>query len=91
MRTSPEDRKAAFRRYVAHTEPYNAAIEAAGDQPWFRDPEKLSKLEQRIPGITSMTEDERRRALFNRHRPEAGASQADGSAVANHPRGARTA
>lgn len=60
------ERDAAFRRYLERTEPYNAAIEAAGDLPWYRNPEKLAKLERHIPGITAMTEDERRRALFNR-------------------------
>ncbi|ORV81272.1 hypothetical protein AWC11_02370 [Mycobacterium interjectum] len=57
-----------FEEYAERTEPYNAAIEAAGDLPWYRDPEKVAKLEQHIPGITAMTEDERRRALFNHHR-----------------------
>lgn len=57
-----------FEDYAARTVAYNAAIEAAGDLPWFRCPEKLAKLERHIPGITAMTEDERRRALFNHHR-----------------------
>ncbi|WP_224111136.1 hypothetical protein [Mycobacterium avium] len=56
-----------FEEYLASTVNYNAAIEEAGDLPWFRDPEKLANLERHIPGITGMTEDERRRALFNRH------------------------
>jgi hypothetical protein len=58
----------AFADYAASKESYNAAIEAAGDLPWFRDPEKVAKLEHHIPGISAMTEDERRRALFNHHR-----------------------
>ena len=61
------DREEAFQRYLGSTVNYNAAIQEAGDLPWFRDPVKLAKLEQHIPGITNMTEDERRRALFNRH------------------------
>lgn len=55
-----------FEDYAARTLEYNAAIEAAGDLPWFRNPEKLAKLEHHIPGITAMTEDERRRALWKR-------------------------
>ncbi len=62
------DRETAYQRLVETTVEYNAAIEAAGDLPWFKDPVKLARLERRIPGITEMTEDERRRALFNRHR-----------------------
>lgn len=61
------DREAAFQRYLGSTVNYNAAIQESGDLPWFRDPVKLGKLEQHIPGITHMTEEERRRALFNRH------------------------
>lgn len=32
--TTPEDREDAFRAYLAYNEPYVAAIEAAGDEPW---------------------------------------------------------
>ncbi|MGD1281333.1 hypothetical protein ACKUUI_05980 [Mycobacterium seoulense] len=88
---SQDEKEAAFQSYLASTVNYNATIEAAGDLPWFRDPEKLTKLERHIPGVTAMTEDERRRALYNRHRPQAGAAQANGSAVANHHRGDRRA
>lgn len=76
MIRSDDDREAAFQRYAASTVNYNAAIEAAGDTPWFRDPEKLAKLESRIPGITAMTEDERRSALFNRHHATQGKTRA---------------
>ncbi|AFC51940.1 hypothetical protein [Mycobacterium paraintracellulare] len=62
------DHEAAYQRYAASTVEYNAAIEAAGDLPWFRDPEKVAKLERHIAGISSMGEDERRRALYMRHR-----------------------
>lgn len=61
------EREAAFQRYLERTEPYNATIEAAGDLPWYRDPNKLEKLERHIPGITAMTEDGRRRALYQHH------------------------
>lgn len=60
-----------FQRYVDSHVEYNAAVVAAGDLPWFRDPEKIAGLERHIPGITNMTEDERRRALFMRHRGDA--------------------
>jgi hypothetical protein len=56
-----------FDAYVEKTEPYNQAIEDAGNQPWFRNPEKLGKLERYIPGISKMPEDERRKALYERH------------------------
>lgn len=63
-----QEREAAFQRYKACTVNYNAAIEAAGDKPWYLDPDKLAILESRIPGISQMTPDERRRALWERHR-----------------------
>lgn len=79
MPTTEREREAAFQRHLVSTVEYNAAIEAAGDLPWFRDPKKIAKLERHIPGITAMTEDERRRALFNRHHP---GPRANGSAIA---------
>lgn len=65
-----EDR---FERYVEGKVRYVEAIEAADALPWWENPEKLEKLEERIPGISQMPAKERRRALFMRHRaqPEA--------------------
>lgn len=34
IRNRDEQREAAFQQYVAATENYNAAIAAAGDEPW---------------------------------------------------------
>lgn len=33
---TPEDREAAFQRYLELTEKYDAAIVAAGDEPWHK-------------------------------------------------------
>jgi hypothetical protein len=70
-----DEREAAFERHLERSENYFAAVEAAGDLPWYEDPEKLGRLEPKIPGISGMTTKERRRALFMRHRkPDAPAS-----------------
>lgn len=64
-----EDR---FERYVESKVPYVKAVEDADAVPWWENPDKLAKLEERIPGISQMPAKERRRALFMRHRkPEA--------------------
>jgi hypothetical protein len=65
-----EDR---FERYLEGNVRYVEAVKAAEVVPWFENPEKLARLEERIPGISQMPAKERRRALFNRHRtqPEA--------------------
>lgn len=67
---TPSSAAEGFQRHLERSENYFAAVEAAGDLPWYEDPEKLSKLESRIPGITSMDTKERRRALFMRHRTD---------------------
>lgn len=63
-----QQREALFQRYLASTVNYEAAIRDAGDLPWWEHPDKLAILESRIPGISQMTPDERRRALWERHR-----------------------
>lgn len=66
-RTEIERREEAFQHHLDKSENYVAAIREAGDVPWWENPEKLAKLENKIPGISAMTPDERRRALFMRH------------------------
>ncbi|QZH60488.1 hypothetical protein K1X22_01255 [Mycolicibacterium farcinogenes] len=61
---APEDR---FDAYVERSTNYFAAIEAAGDKPWWQDSEKLSALERAgTTGTASEGDVERRRALFMR-------------------------
>jgi hypothetical protein len=55
-----------YAEYVLLKEPYVAAIRAAGNQPWWYDDAHAAKLEHRVPGITNMTPDQRRRALWDR-------------------------
>ena len=38
------EREAAFQRHLETTVEYFAAVIANGDQPWFTNPEKLSRL-----------------------------------------------
>lgn len=62
------DMEAAYQRYLAATENYNAAIREAGDLPWWADPSRRAAVCRRI-GIPEDTEPaEVRRALFQRHR-----------------------
>ncbi|GAA2556098.1 hypothetical protein [Mycolicibacterium diernhoferi] len=51
----------AFQAHLASTVSYFAAVEAAGDVPWFCDPAKLVKL-----GIMATEPMEARRELFMR-------------------------
>lgn len=62
-RTVPNEaeREAAFQRHVESTVNYFAAVEAAGDTPWFRSEDKLSKL-----GLSGLSEIDARRSLFFR-------------------------
>lgn len=41
---TPEEREAAFQRYLELSAPYVAAIEAAGDEPWFSSVEERREL-----------------------------------------------
>lgn len=59
-----DDRR--FQAYLERSEPYVAAIREAGDVPWWEDPERVARLETRVPGISEMTTTERRRALWDR-------------------------
>jgi hypothetical protein len=56
-----DSREQSFQRYLASKVEYVAKIEANGNTPWFKDPEKLTKL-----GISGGTEEDRRRGLFMR-------------------------
>ncbi|WP_071289462.1 hypothetical protein [Mycolicibacterium llatzerense] len=58
---TPEDREAAFQRLLANTVNYFEKVEAEGDLPWFKDPEKLDRL-----GIKATDPIEARRELFYR-------------------------
>ena len=39
-----DEREAAYQRYVELSAPYVAAIEAAGDQPWFSSEDERREL-----------------------------------------------
>lgn len=56
-----QDREDEFQRYMELKTEYFEEVEANGDVPWFKDPEKLAKL-----GISGDTEEDRRRQLFMR-------------------------
>ncbi len=58
----------AFQRHLETTVDYFAAVVDNGGEPWFKNPDKLARLERHIPGISQMPPEERRRALFMRHR-----------------------
>lgn len=55
------EREAAFQRHLETTVNYFAAVEAAGDTPWFRSEDKLARL-----GLSGLSDIEARRALFMR-------------------------
>ncbi|BBZ27868.1 hypothetical protein MMAD_21630 [Mycolicibacterium madagascariense] len=65
-----DEREQAFLRSVFNTECYFAAVRAAGDVPWFEDPDKLAKLEDKCPGISQSPGEDARRILFNRRYQE---------------------
>lgn len=54
-----------FEEYVERHVPYFEKVRADGDLPWFEDPEKLQKLEPRVPGITEASAEDARRMLFD--------------------------
>jgi hypothetical protein len=62
------DTDEAFQLHLTRTANYHAATVAKGGTLWWLDPEKLSKLEERVPGISQLPPEERRRALFNKNR-----------------------
>ena len=59
-----KDQEQDFQRHMENTVEYFAKVEAAGDTPWFDDPEKLARLEPRCPGISGLRGLDARRALF---------------------------
>ncbi len=58
---TPDEREGRYQAWIARQAPYVAAVEAAGDVPWFRCEDKLAKL-----GLSGLSEDEARRQLFGR-------------------------
>jgi hypothetical protein len=60
------DREAAFAVMVARTEPYFAAVQEAGDLPWFDHPEKRAAAIERLELTGDVEPMELRRALFDR-------------------------
>jgi hypothetical protein len=57
----------SYEQYVANTAEYFAAIEAAGDLPWWQDRDRRAIAAARL-GIPDDDPDEVRRALFMKHR-----------------------
>jgi hypothetical protein len=58
----------SFERYLEQTENYFAAIRAAGDLPWFEDPEKRAEIVARMCLPQDIDPLELRRMLFERGR-----------------------
>jgi hypothetical protein len=62
------DTDEAFQLHLTRTANYHAEVVAKGGKLWWLDDAKLATLETRIPGITQLAPEERRRALFTHHR-----------------------
>lgn len=61
----------AFDRYLERSEPYFDAVRAAGDKPWFEDPEKRAPALAALGLPVDTPPIELRRAMYERgHRKE---------------------
>jgi hypothetical protein len=69
-----DDDDKQFQNHLSSTANYHAAVVARGGTLWWLDPEKLTKLERHIPGISQMPPEDRRRALWERRHVRGGAA-----------------
>lgn len=65
------ERVETFEQYLERSEPYNAAVRAAGDLPWFEDPEKRAEIAEQLGLPTDTDPMELRKALWERRNRKA--------------------